>query len=74
MIKLVKVYRGCYETEDGQHRLVKTPWDGPKGGTYYLWEHARPDMGSWVITSEIYERRLRDSRKRLEKMISDGAI
>jgi hypothetical protein len=71
-MKLKRIQAGVYETEDGQHRIVRTEWDRPRRGVFYLWEHATWDatVRAWCIDGWPAERTLRAARAALEKELS----
>jgi len=71
-MKWRRVAAGVYETHDGQHRIIRTEWEGngPRGGTTFLWEHATPDEYSgWVIDVDVSEWTLRDAKREVEKLV-----
>jgi hypothetical protein len=76
MIALRRIAAGVYETHDGQHRIVRTEgWEGPRGGEYVLWEHAKPDpWSSWVIDALITETTLRAARAELARHLRSGPV
>jgi hypothetical protein len=61
---------GIYESADKQHRLIRTEWDGPRGGRLTRWEHARPDRdGTWVIDGFEFCGTLKQARAELEQRL-----
>jgi len=65
---------GSYETLDGRWAIIRTEWDGPRGGHYYLWEIATPDPhGGWIIDGTGACNTLRGARENLAKVTSTAA-
>lgn len=63
-----RVMAGVYELPDGR-RVLRTEWDGPRGGRRYLWELASKDpWGGWVIDGMgSLGRTLREARAELKR-------
>lgn len=58
---------GFYVTADGRHAIIRTEWEGPKGGKRELWEIAEWDRQvGWVVGDHLPERTLRGARERLQ--------
>jgi hypothetical protein len=65
-MRLRRIESGLYELEDGSARIVRTEWDGPRGGTRKLWEWMAPDRWvGWVIDDRAGypSRTLREARE-----------
>jgi hypothetical protein len=62
-----RIAAGIYESLDGQHRIIRTEWEGPRGGKLHFWEHATPDRyAGWVLDGYGGERTLAKARAQLE--------
>lgn len=67
----IRIAPGCYERVGGAYRLVRTEWDGPRGGTRILWELATLDaVCGWTITSEVIEPTLREAKLKADRIIA----
>jgi hypothetical protein len=51
-MKLKRNGPGVYELPNGHQWIIKTEWDGPKGGTRYIWELLDDDKYGPVIRNE----------------------
>ena len=69
-MKLTKLVAGTYETA-GEWAIIKTEWDGPRGGKFFLWERAKKDPygRGYVIDESSPSRTLREAKRKLEAQV-----
>jgi hypothetical protein len=66
-MKLKRREAGFYVTQDGRRAIIRTEaWEGPRGGSYALWEHAELDAyNQWCVDGYGGYRTLRQAKAAL---------
>jgi len=71
-LRLQRRRAGFYETSDHRWAIIRTEWDGPRGGRLYLWELAESDChqpGGWVVGAGRSGLTLREAREYLARLV-----
>lgn len=62
-----RITAGVYQSRDGLLRILRTEWEGPKGGKVIRWEYAEKVGADWVIDSPYSFLTLRAAIRWLER-------